>query len=99
VSAALGGEPLTQGWQLQPSAASLAAALRAAGLPRRLALAALAYGGELALLVLAWWMIGARATAPDARGPLVICWLGVLAAFVAARFAASWAAGRLAVDA
>ncbi|HEV3032060.1 MAG TPA: ATP-binding cassette domain-containing protein, partial [Polyangia bacterium] len=46
----------------------------------------------------AWWMVGARAAAGRAGPGAVVGWLGVLAAFVAARAAAGWAAGRLAVD-
>jgi ATP-binding cassette subfamily B protein len=97
VGAALEGEPVTQGWRLAAPSTTFGAALRAAGLPRRLALAAFAYAGQLALLVGAWWLIGARATGGAATS--TFGWLGVLAAFVAVHFAASWAAGRLAVDA
>jgi ATP-binding cassette subfamily B protein len=96
VGAALEGEPVTQGWRVAAPSTTFGAALRAAGLPRRLILAAFAYAAQLALLVWAWWLIGARATA---GGAATLGWLGVLAAFVAVHFAASWAAGRLAVDA
>ena len=99
VGAALAGEAVVDGWRVRSAAGSLAAALRAAGLARRLTLAASAYAAELVLLVTAWWMVGTRAT--SGRGPAgnVLEWVGVLAAFVAARFAASWAAGRLALEA
>ena len=98
VGAALGGEPIVEGWRVRSRAGSLAAALREAGIARRLALTSLAYGVELALLVVAWWMVGARATAGQTGPRGVGAWVGVLAAFVVARTAASWAAGRLALD-
>jgi ATP-binding cassette subfamily B protein len=96
VGAALAGEPVVEGWRVRAASGSFAASLRAAGLARRLALTALAYGAELSLLVVAWWMVGARATRGGSGTALG--WLAVLAAFVAARFVASWAAGRLALD-
>ncbi len=96
VGAALAGEPVVEGWRVRAASGSFAASLRAAGLARRLALAALAYGAELSLLVVAWWMVGARATRGGSGA--AVGWLAVLAAFVAARFVASWAAGRLALD-
>jgi ABC-type multidrug transport system fused ATPase/permease subunit len=43
-------------------------------------------------------MVGARAAAGRAGPSGVAAWIGVLAAFVAAHAAASWSAGRLAVD-
>ncbi len=98
VSAALAGEPVVEGWRVRARAGSLASVLREAGVARRLVLTALAYGAQLALLVLAWWMVGARAAAGRAGPSGVAAWIGVLAAFVAAHAAASWSAGRLAVD-
>jgi ATP-binding cassette subfamily B protein len=100
VGAALADEFRAEGWRVRRRSASLGEALREAGVARRLALAGIAYGAELALLVAAWWMVGARGAAGQAGpGPGHLpSWLGVLAAFVAARAAASWAAGRLALD-
>ena len=98
VGAALAGEPVVEGWRVRAASGSFAASLRAAGLARRLALTALAYGAELSLLVVAWWMVGARATGGRSGASAVVGWLAVLAAFVAARFVASWAAGGLALD-
>jgi ATP-binding cassette subfamily B protein len=99
VGAALAGEPAVEGWRVRSRTGSLAAALREAGIARRLALTSLAYGAQLALLVVAWWMVGARAAAGQPGTAGVAAWVGVLAAFVAAHAASSWAAGRLAVDA
>jgi ABC-type multidrug transport system fused ATPase/permease subunit len=96
--ATLAGERVAEGWRVGARPPTLGAALRDAGLARRLALAALAYGAELSFLVFAWWMVGARATGGRAGRGGVAAWLAVLALFVAARSAASWAAGRLAVD-
>jgi ATP-binding cassette subfamily B protein len=98
VGAALADEPFVEGWSVRPRAGSFGAALRAAGVARRLALTGLAYAAELALLVMAWWMVGARAAAGRAGSFGVAAWVGVLAAFVVARAVATWAAGRLAVD-
>jgi ATP-binding cassette subfamily B protein len=61
-------------------------------------LTSLAYGAQLTLLVIVWWMVGARAASGRASLADAAVWLGVLAAFVAARAVASWSAGRLAVD-
>jgi ATP-binding cassette subfamily B protein len=97
VAACLAEEPPLEGWRVRSRAASLASALRAAGVARRLALTSLAYGAQLAFLVVAWWMVGAHA-ATGRAGPGVGAWVGVLAAFVAAHAAASWSAGRLALD-
>jgi ATP-binding cassette subfamily B protein len=96
VGAALAGEAVVEGWRVRSVSGSFAESLRAAGLPRRLALAAVAYGAELSLLVVAWWLVTARATRGGSDA--VLGWVAVLAAFVAARFVASWAAGRLALD-
>jgi ATP-binding cassette subfamily B protein len=97
VASSLEGEAPVEGWRVRARAASLAAALRTAGVARRLALTSLAYAAQLAFLVVAWWMVGARATS-GRTGPGVGAWIGVLAAFVAAHAAASWSAGRLALD-
>jgi ATP-binding cassette subfamily B protein len=98
VGAALAGETVVEGWRVRARAASFASALRDAGLPRRLVLTSLAYGAQLTLLVIVWWMVGARAASGRASLADAAVWLGVLAAFVAARAVASWSAGRLAVD-
>jgi ATP-binding cassette subfamily B protein len=101
-AALLGAGPearaVAEGWWLRPVARSLPAALRQAGVLRRLWLAGLGYGAQLVLLVVAWWMVGARAVGSRAGGWGLGAWAGVLAALVAVRFAASWAAGRLAID-
>jgi len=98
VGAALRGEPVVQGWRVRAAAGSFSAVLRAAGLRGRLAATALAYAAQLALFVGAWALVGTRATAGDAGARGVAAWVAVLAALVVARFAASGAAGRLAVD-
>ena len=97
IGEALAGTVVAEGWRVRAPVGSFAASLRDAGVARRLALTAVAYGAPLALLVVAWWMVGVRATGrPGAAG--LVAWVGVLAAFVAARFVASWSAGRLAID-
>jgi ATP-binding cassette subfamily B protein len=111
VGAALAGEPVAEGWRVRAATGSIVAALREAGVPRRLASTGLAYAVQLALLVVAWWMVGAPAAGgrgglagpspagPSPAGPSsVLAWVAVLGAFVVAHFTASWAAGRLAVD-
>src|SRR5262249_3319972 len=99
IAAALGRDPVAQGWRVRPASGSLVAALRGAGIPRRLGATTLAYAAQLALLVMAWWMVGAPAAGAGRAGPASAgAFIAVLAAFVAAHFAASWSAGRLAVD-
>jgi ATP-binding cassette, subfamily B, bacterial len=68
-------------------------------LPRRLAATALAYAAQLVLFVVAWGLVGARATAGGATTPWVAELLFVLGALLGTRFLASWGAGRLAIDA
>ena len=96
----LGGEPVAEGWRVRPAAPSLRAALRAAGLGRRLALAALSYAAQLALVVVAWRIVAAHAlgAGPPAVASLVASWIAVLAALVGARLLSTWSAGRLATD-
>lgn len=98
VSVALAGERVVEGWRVRAQPGSFAQALRAAGLLRRVALTAAVYAVELALLVMAWRLVGARATDGNAGEAGVSAWLAVLAAFVVVRAGASWAAGRLALD-
>jgi ATP-binding cassette subfamily B protein len=98
LGAVLGNDAVAQGWRVRPAAPSLLAALRGAGVPRRLGATALAYAAQLALLVTAWWMVGAPAAGARGSAGGVPTWLGVVGLFVAAHAAASWAAGRLAVD-
>jgi ATP-binding cassette subfamily B protein len=98
--AALGSERIAEGVQLRPAQRSLGAALAAGGAARRLAVAVAAYLAQLVLFAGLWWMVGARALAqsdgPPSRSVAVIA--AVIAALVSARLAASWTAGRLAVD-
>jgi ATP-binding cassette subfamily B protein len=98
VSVALSGERVVEGWRVRARPGSFAQALRAAGLWRRVALTAAIYAVELALLVTAWRLVGARATEGNAGRAGISPWLAVLAAFVFVRAGASWAAGRLALD-
>jgi ATP-binding cassette subfamily B protein len=94
--ASLAGEPIAEGWRVRSAAPSLRAAVRAAGLWWRLALAALSYAAQLVLLVLAWRIMAAHAL--GGRAPAVAIWAVVLAALVGARLLSSWTAGRLATD-
>src|SRR6185312_7697295 len=78
----------------------LGVALRAAGVGRRLAGALLGYLAQLALFVALWGTIGARAVGDSrvaARGGS--SWIVLVVLLGAARLAASFAAGRLAIDA
>jgi ATP-binding cassette subfamily B protein len=93
---ALGTERVAEGTRLHRARPSMAAALRAAGIGRRIAAAVGGYVAQLALLVTLWWMVGARALAGRlAMGP---GWIAVVVGLVAARLASSWTAGRLAID-
>ena len=95
--AALGAQRVAEGTRLRPASPNLSAALRAAGIGRRLAAATAAYVAQLALLVALWWMVGARALAAgDLR--LGSGWILVVGALVAARLIAAFAAGRVAID-
>jgi len=98
--AALGRERIAEGVQLRPAQSSLGAALAAGGAPRRLALAVAAYLAQLVLFAGLWWMVGTRALAHSDGAPSrsVAVIAAVIAALVSARLAASWTAGRLAVD-
>ena len=95
--AALGAERVAEGTRLRPASPNLPAALRAAGIGRRLAAATAAYVAQLALLVALWWMVGARALAAGDRR-LGSGWILVVVALVAARLIAAFAAGRVAID-
>jgi ATP-binding cassette, subfamily B, bacterial len=95
--AALGAQRVAEGSRLRPASPNLSAALRAAGIGRRLAAATAAYVAQLALLVALWWMVGARALAAgDLR--LGSGWILVVVALVASRLIAAFAAGRVAID-
>ncbi|HXT95237.1 MAG TPA: ABC transporter ATP-binding protein/permease, partial [Polyangia bacterium] len=98
--AALSGARVAEGSRLVPARPSLGVALRAAGVGRRLAGALLGYLAQLALFVALWGTIGARAVGDSrvaARGGS--SWIVLVVLLGAARLAASFAAGRLAIDA
>ncbi|MDB4980881.1 MAG: transporter ATP-binding protein, partial [Myxococcales bacterium] len=111
VGAALSGERVAEGFRVRAASGSFAEALRRSGLLGRLVFTSLAYGAQLALLVVVWWMVGARAA--GARGAdvhvggalsgaasgVAASWVAVIGAFVIAHFIAAWCAGRLALDA
>jgi ATP-binding cassette subfamily B protein len=98
LTAAVGAEMVAEGWRVRPSAPSLGAALRAAGLGRRLVLAAGAYMLQLVLLVIVWWMAATKGAGGRGVAPPLVTWAAALAALVVMRLASSWTAGRLAVD-
>jgi ATP-binding cassette, subfamily B, bacterial len=93
--AAMGVERVAEGTRLHRASPSIVAALRAAGLGRRVAAAAGGYVAQLALLVALWWMVGARALGSGALGS---GWIAVVGALVVARLVSAWTAGRLAID-
>jgi ATP-binding cassette, subfamily B, bacterial len=95
--AALGAERVAEGTRLRPATPSIGAALRAAGVGRRVAAAAAGYLAQLALLVTLWWVVGARAVA--ARDLAIGSgWIALVGALVAARLISAWTAGRVAID-
>jgi ATP-binding cassette subfamily B protein len=97
--AALGAERVAEGERLRPASASMGAALREAGVGRRLALAVAGYLAQLALVSGLWWTVGGRAVAADAAGGGSIAIIvGIIAALAAVRLLSSWTAGRLAID-
>ena len=93
---------VVDGFRLRPPSGTLAAVFRREGGRWWLALAALSQAAQLALLMLAWWMVGTQAVAvrPGATGLLtgLLAWGGALAAFVGVRALSSWLAGRLAIE-
>jgi ATP-binding cassette, subfamily B, bacterial len=96
--AALGGERVAEGARLRPALGSIGAALRAAGVGRRLVAALGGYVGQLALFVALWGTVGARAVAAGDLGA-GWSWIALVALLAAVRLASSFAAGRLAIDA
>ncbi|HVZ75342.1 MAG TPA: ATP-binding cassette domain-containing protein [Polyangia bacterium] len=95
VGAALAGERAADGFRVRAASGSFAQALRRSGLVGRLALTAVAYAAQLALLVVAWRLVGQRATG---GGGSALSLVVALAAFVVAHFVAAWSAGRVALD-
>jgi len=96
--AALAGARVAEGSRLVPARPSLGAALRAAGVGRRLGTALLGYLAQLALFVALWGTVGARAVAASDLGG-GWSWIVLVVLLGAARLASSFAAGRLAIDA
>lgn len=96
--AALAGERVAEGARLRPARASIGAALRAAGVGRRLVVALGGYVGQLALLVALWGTVGARAVAASDLGA-GWSWIALVVLLAAVRLGSSFAAGRLAIDA
>ena len=99
LAAALGGERVAEGARLRPAQRSIGAALRAAGVGRRLGATLVGYVGQLALLVALWGTIGTRAVAASGLGGGGWGWIALIALLAAVRLASSRAAGRLAIDA
>ncbi len=95
--AAFGADRVAEGTRLRRASPSMAAALRAAGIGRRIAAAAGGYLAQLGLLVMLWWMVGARALGTGASS-VRSGWIVVVAALVAARLISAWTAGRVAID-
>jgi ATP-binding cassette subfamily B protein len=95
--AAIGSERVAEGTRIRRASPSITAALREAGLGRRIAASVAGYVAQLALLVVLWWMVGARALA---SGALTVGsgWIAVVGALVAARLVSAWTAGRVAID-
>ncbi len=95
--ATLGVERVAEGTRLHRASPSMLAALRAAGIGRRIAAAAGGTLAQLALLIALWWMVGARAlgtAVPSVRSG----WIAIVVALVAARLVSAWTAGRVAID-
>jgi len=98
LGAALGGARVAEGSRLCAARPSIGAALRAAGVWRRVGAALGGYLAQLALLVLLWRTVGARAIAASDLGGRW-GWIALVVLLGAARLVASFAAGRLAIDA
>ena len=98
VDAATAGDVVVEGFRLRPPSGTFAAVFRREGGLWWVALTALAQAAQLALLMLAWWMVGTRAVAGRAGTTGLFVWVCVLAGFVAVRSLSSWLAGRLAID-
>jgi ATP-binding cassette subfamily B protein len=96
--AALGGARVAEGARLRRARPSLRAALWAAGVGWRVALALAGYLGQLALFATLWWLVGVRAVAGAAPSDLAPSFAALAAALVGVRLLSSWAAGRVAID-
>ena len=101
----LGAERIAEGERLRPARPSMWAALREAGIRRRVGVAVAGYLAQLALVAGLWWVVGARAVAADAGSGGSVGSVGaiaavatIIAALVAVRLASSWIAGRLAIE-
>ncbi len=94
----LAAERVAEGERLRPAQPSMWSALRAAGTGRRAAAAIAGYLVQLALVAGLWGTVGARAVAADHGGGSVATIAAIIAALVGVRLAASWTAGRLAID-
>ena len=96
--ASLAADRVAEGERLRPAQPSMWSALRAAGTGRRAAVAVAGYLAQLALVAGLWWTVGARAVAADHGGGSIATIAAIIAALVGVRLAASWTAGRLAID-
>jgi ATP-binding cassette, subfamily B, bacterial len=96
--ASLAAERVAEGERLRPAQPSMWSALRAAGTGRRAVAAVAGYLAQLGLVAGLWWTVGARAVAADHGGGSIATIAAIIAALVSVRLAASWTAGRLAID-
>jgi len=96
--ASLGGIRIAEGERLRPARPSIWSALRGAGIRARVAAAVAGYVVQLALVAALWGTIGARAVAADGTAGSAWAVAAIIAALVGVRLAASWTAGRLAID-
>jgi len=99
LAAALGGARVAEGERLRAAQRSIGTALRAAGVGGRLVATLVGYLGQLALLVILWATLGARAVVAGDRHGGAWGWIALIALLAAVRLASSRAAGRLAIDA
>jgi ATP-binding cassette subfamily B protein len=96
--ASVGAERVAEGERLRAARPSMGSALREAGVGRRAVAAVAGYLAQLALVAGLWGTVGARAVAADGAGRSFAIVGAIIAALVGVRLAASWAAGRLAID-
>ncbi|HEX5272710.1 MAG TPA: ABC transporter ATP-binding protein [Gemmataceae bacterium] len=96
----LAGRSVGGCWLLRAGgAAGLVARAREAGLVRLLALWLAAQGGELALWVLSWWLLGWLSLRGRLEPGWLAAWLMLLLSTVPCRLLTTWASGRLALGA
>jgi ATP-binding cassette, subfamily B, bacterial len=90
---------LRAGWLVRiPPGGSFRAQLTAIGARRQLLLLAAAHGGQYALLIAAWWLLGRAALQGRLDATWLSAWTLTVASIVPLQLAALWVQGKLAID-